>query len=124
MADLIRVLYVDDEPYLLDIGKIFLEKLGDFSVTTIDSAASAFELISKEKFDAIISDYQMPEMDGITFLKRLKNLEIIHPSSFLRGGDVKRLQLMHSTTAPIFIFRKAESQRLSSLNLFTRSDRQ
>ncbi len=72
MADLIRVLYVDDEPYLLDIGKIFLEKLGDFSVTTIDSAASAFELISKEKFDAIISDYQMPEMDGITFLKRLK----------------------------------------------------
>jgi len=72
MAAAIRILYVDDEPGLLDIGKLFLERNGDFSVTIIDSAPAALALLKKENFDAIISDYQMPEMDGIAFLKKLK----------------------------------------------------
>ncbi|MDO9549834.1 MAG: PAS domain S-box protein [Methanoregula sp.] len=72
MALPVRLLYVDDEPALLEIGKIFLEKDGDFSVTTIDSAPAALALLRIEGFDTIISDYQMPEMDGIAFLKQLK----------------------------------------------------
>ena len=68
MTDAIRVLYVDDEPFLLDIGKRFLEKSCIFSIFTCESADAALELLAKEPFDAIISDYQMPEMDGIQFL--------------------------------------------------------
>jgi len=68
MAAAIRVLYVDDEPGLLDIGKVFLEQSGDLTVTTATSAPDAIRLLEQERFDAIISDYQMPEMDGIQFL--------------------------------------------------------
>ena len=68
----IRVLYVDDESALLDIGKVFLEQSGDFTVTTATSAPDAIRLLEQKRFDAIISDYQMPEMDGIDFLKHLK----------------------------------------------------
>jgi PAS domain S-box-containing protein len=68
MAGAIRVLYVDDETSLLDISKLFLEKAGDFSVTTASSAADAIRLLNHEHFDVIISDYQMPGMDGIKFL--------------------------------------------------------
>jgi len=68
MAAAIRALYVDDEPALLDIGKQFLEQSGDFAVTTATSAPDAIRLLEQEKFDTIISDYQMPEMDGIQFL--------------------------------------------------------
>ena len=73
MTDKIRVLYVDDEPSLLDIGKVFLERAGNFEVTTAISAPEAIRLLEKQRFDAIISDYQMPEMDGIQFLVEVRN---------------------------------------------------
>ncbi|MDP3565099.1 MAG: PAS domain S-box protein, partial [Methanoregula sp.] len=72
MAPAIRLLYVDDEPTLLEIGKLFLEASGEFAVDTLISAREALVQISTEQYDTIISDYQMPEMDGITFLKQLK----------------------------------------------------
>ncbi len=68
----ITVLYIDDEPELLEIGKLFLEESNDIFVTTADSATDALDLLQNKKFDAIISDYQMPLMDGITFLKMLR----------------------------------------------------
>ncbi|MDP3395145.1 MAG: PAS domain S-box protein, partial [Methanoregula sp.] len=72
MADKMRILYVDDEPTLLEIGKLFLEKSVNFSVTIIDSASAALNLLKTEQFDAIISDYQMPDMDGLEFLKQVR----------------------------------------------------
>ena len=68
----IFVLYVDDEPALLEIAPPFLERSGLLSVTTIDSAKKALELLKTRSFDAIVSDYQMPVMDGIEFLKKIR----------------------------------------------------
>ena len=72
MADTFRVLFVDDEPYLLELCKTYLERSGYFSVTTLSSAPAALELLKVEKFDAIISDYHMPDMDGIQFLDEVR----------------------------------------------------
>jgi len=69
---MISVLYVDDEPDLLEVGRLFLERNGDFRVETVTSAETALEIVSKEHFDAIISDYQMPGMNGIEFLKAVR----------------------------------------------------
>ena len=72
MPDAIRVLYVDDEPALLEIGKLFLEREGTFVVDTLISVSDALMRLNTERYDAILSDYLMPEMDGITFLKQLR----------------------------------------------------
>jgi PAS domain S-box-containing protein len=66
------ILYVDDEPSLLEIGKIFLEKSARFSVDTTPSAPAALERVRTKQYDAIISDYLMPEMDGIELLKQVR----------------------------------------------------
>ncbi|MDW5564128.1 MAG: PAS domain S-box protein [Methanomassiliicoccus sp.] len=69
---MIRVLYVDDEEALLEIGKAFLEMSGDLSVDTINSAEGAEMMMASTSYDAVISDYQMPVMNGIDFLKLLR----------------------------------------------------
>ena len=63
------MLYVDDEPGLLEIAKLFLESAGEFSVDTCISAHDGLKVMEKQAYDAIVSDFQMPEMDGIEFLK-------------------------------------------------------
>lgn len=70
----IQVLYVDDEPDLLFLGRAFLERLGDFSVTTVPGASEALSLIRQTAFEVIISDYQMPGMNGIEFLRTVRSL--------------------------------------------------
>ncbi|HVN73203.1 MAG TPA: PAS domain S-box protein [Methanoregula sp.] len=73
---MISVLYVDDEPTLLEVCKIFLERRGEFSVATETSPVKALERLEHEEYDVIVSDYQMPELDGISFLKRFR---VDHP---------------------------------------------
>jgi PAS domain S-box-containing protein len=68
-----RILYADDDPGLLEIGKLFLEQDGVFTVDTFPSATVALEHMISAEYDAIISDYQMPVTDGITFLKTLRH---------------------------------------------------
>ena len=59
-------------PHSSRFGKMFLENSGDFAVTTIEKTPDALLLLEQETFDAIISDYQMPVMDGIQFLAEVR----------------------------------------------------
>ena len=69
----IKVLYVDDEPELRDIVKTFLERSGEIQLDTVPSVTEAEKALTSGQYDAIISDYQMPVMDGLEFLKRLRS---------------------------------------------------
>lgn len=70
---MISVLYVDDEAGLLEVARIYLQSTGEFSVDTVPSAELALEKLHQRTYDVIISDYQMPEMDGIQFLQKLRS---------------------------------------------------
>lgn len=57
---------------VLDINKILLERTGEFTVDTAESASTALEKIRHTDYDAIVSDYNMPDMDGIDLLKQVR----------------------------------------------------
>ena len=69
---LISVLAVDDEPELGYLSKEFLEMPGDIKVDIFTSVAGARAALSEKRYDAIVSDYQMPSEDGIQFLRSLR----------------------------------------------------
>jgi len=69
----IKALLVDDERSLLDQAKIFLERMGDeIEISTALSAKKALKILDKKEFDVIISDYQMPDIDGLELLEEIR----------------------------------------------------
>jgi len=74
----ITVLVVDDEPELLDLTATFLKKERDeFVVETFQSADVALSYIEKNDVDAIVSDYDMPKLDGLDFLEQVRETDDI-----------------------------------------------
>jgi len=68
----IRVLHVDDETSLLKIAKQCLEMEGQFQVDIASSVNEAIGKMKEESYDAVVSDYQMPGKDGLSFLGELR----------------------------------------------------
>lgn len=66
-----KILMVDDEMELLETNKDYFEHEG-FDVSTAQSGFEALELLSEQKYDAIITDFTMPKMDGIQFASYVK----------------------------------------------------
>ncbi|MHA1910347.1 MAG: PAS domain S-box protein [Candidatus Kariarchaeaceae archaeon] len=80
-----KVLLVDDERGLLELGKNFLERYGNIKATTAVSSFEALSLIKLEDFDGIICDYQMPEMDGFELFQELRANDITIPFIIYTG---------------------------------------
>jgi signal transduction histidine kinase/FixJ family two-component response regulator len=71
--DVIRVLHVDDEPDQLKLTKIFLEETDpSLQITSVTSPEEALQRLQEEAYDCIVSDYKMPDMDGIEFARRVR----------------------------------------------------
>jgi two-component system NtrC family sensor kinase len=66
-----RILVVDDEAEVAELMREVLEGAG-FDVLTAESGAVALELLAEARFDAIVSDVRMPDVDGPALWQRLK----------------------------------------------------
>jgi len=70
----IHILHVDDEPDFTDLAATYLQREDDrFSVHTERSASDGLDRLADERFDCIISDYDMPGRDGIEFLEAVRD---------------------------------------------------
>lgn len=68
---MISVLYVDDNPYEARIVTVLCERCGGVTVQPLLSAKAALEWIASHTVDVIVSEYDMPGLNGIDFLKIL-----------------------------------------------------
>ena len=66
-----KILIADDEPDIVALVKRNLERDG-FDVTTVDDGSKAIEICKKEDFDLIVMDVMMPDTDGFTACKKIK----------------------------------------------------
>lgn len=95
----IKLLIVDDEPSLLEQAEAFLSKEEErLEIKTCTSAKKALNILENEKVHVIISDYQMPEMNGLEFLETLRE----------EGNDIPFI---------IFTGRGREDVAMDALNL-------
>jgi len=117
MAGGYRVLCVDDEEGLLEVSKLFLERSGDFAVTTAPGAPEGIRLLLQEKFDAIVSDYQMPVMDGIEFLTQVRKQFGQIPFILLTGKGREEIVIQALNSGADFYLQKGGDPRAQFVEL-------
>lgn len=72
----VSILLVDDDADLLDLTATFLERERDeFETETVTSAKTALGILADDEFDAIVSDYEMPQMNGLEFLGEVREFQ-------------------------------------------------
>lgn len=81
-------LLVDDEVEILEAMKAGVDFLFE-RVDTCTDGRQAFELCTVNKYDLVISDLQMPVMNGVELLKSLRDRENFTPLIFVSGNATK-----------------------------------
>jgi len=80
-----KILVVDDEELVRDALEMVLLRSG-FEVKSAYSAIKGLEICQENQFDVILTDIVMPEMDGVAFIKELRNRNIKTPIITITGG--------------------------------------
>jgi chemotaxis response regulator CheB len=71
--DSLRILHVDDDLCMLEISKQILMDLDiSFEFDSACCVDEAFKKLSTGQYDVVISDYEMPQKNGLDFLKELR----------------------------------------------------
>jgi len=86
----IAVLCVDDEPGLADLTATFLERFDDqFTTSTATNAREGLDILEENRVDCIVSDYDLPGIDGLAFLQavRAENPELPFILFTSRGSE-------------------------------------
>jgi DNA-binding NtrC family response regulator len=82
------VLVIDDDPSMLQLAKFWLEKEG-YEVVTAATGEQGLQFIGQRPFDVALTDFQLPDFDGLELVKRIKqesrDTQIIMITGY--GGD-------------------------------------
>ena len=89
------VLVVDDNKSIRELVSDIVSHLG-FNVAQASDGAEAFALFSEHGFDLILTDFQMPVMDGLHLASRIKNdspgTPVVLITGSVREGVEKRME--------------------------------
>ncbi|SEJ59572.1 EAL domain, c-di-GMP-specific phosphodiesterase class I (or its enzymatically inactive variant) [Pseudomonas linyingensis] len=118
-----RILVVDDDPFICRLLVRQLKTLGCEQVTDFNRALAAVEHLERDPggIDLIFCDLQMPEMDGIEFIRHLVRLGYAGSLVLISGEDerilqsAERLAREHKLRVPGALFKPVSSAQLQQL---------
>jgi two-component system, OmpR family, response regulator len=73
-GNLVRIMYIEDEPDIIEIAKIALEDIGGFTLECCRSGSEAVKKAAEFKPDLFLIDVMMPQMDGPATLRELRKI--------------------------------------------------
>lgn len=89
MNDDFKILYAEDEEHLREVMTELLA-VGDCKIYPVANGFEAIALLEKQNFDLVISDFQMPKMNGAELLFWCREHDLHMPFIFL-SGNIDRL---------------------------------
>lgn len=85
----LKVLVVDDQQTMRGIARQCLKRLGIVQVELAANGEAAMDTLKSKKFDAIISDLNMPEMDGEELAKQVRGHPVLKTTPFFLATSEK-----------------------------------
>lgn len=102
-----NILIIDDEEIILTLLEDFIEGIDSkIKVITTSNPQDAVNIIRNESIVFVISDYKMPELNGLELLKLLKDDEKLTPYFCLMSGDIPKEVFKVEYETDIRILRK------------------
>ncbi len=98
----IRILVVDDMSTMRRIIKTILNQLGYSNIEEAENGKQALAKLKKEKFDFVITDWNMPEMDGLTLVREIRSDEELKALPVLMvTAEAKKENVMEALKAGV-----------------------
>lgn len=102
------VLLIDDEPDIRDVFRLMAERSGEMTIQTAPTATEGLRVLGEKRFDAIIVDYDIPEINGIQFLKILRSRRDTTPVIFFTGAGREHTAIEALNNGANFYLKKAD----------------
>ena len=83
IASTLKVLIVDDQNSVRQMTRITLEELGIKTIHEAEEGKAAFAIATVQPIDLIISDFNMPEMDGLMLLRAVRGHAALRKLPFI-----------------------------------------
>ena len=107
---LARILLLDDDSFVLGLQKHMVSSLG-YKIKTESNPMAALETLTSQTFDLIISDFDMPQMNGVEFTQLFREWEEKNSSKWTpiiicSGNSGKEFELICHTYGIIEVLLK------------------
>lgn len=106
VSSAMRVLHVDDEPMICDVTRLCLEREGRFKVDVVHTAEEALLLLRTYPYACVISDYEMPSMNGLDLLREIRSFDPEIPFILFSGRGRETVIIEAINTGADFFIQK------------------
>ena len=111
----IRIIFVDDDPFLLQAQRRMLWGVKAWKSEFVDSGEKALAKMAKQPFDVIVSDMRMPIMDGLELLTEVQKLYPRTVRIILSGQTEQEEEIRAFGPAQRYLSKPCESAELRSV---------